>query len=192
MDFELSIKILDKIDNSIFTFEYVEIDFIVNTLHITDIHNHELIYQSIKDKLSDYTTSISQKVIINKHLVQNMIDREIELRESDEWQTKMSLVEDDPMLDWLDVVSKLQIKVVKEFGFTDIKYGLNILRSATNTYDLERIPNYVKFNRATKGILSIDDFAPNPLIHKYSDLSEVKLFDKDDERLLFIFAGAIT
>ena len=128
----------------------------------------------------------------SQQFVQSMIDREIELRDSELWQQKMADTEDLDHTDWLDVVDELQRSIVKEFKFDDIEYGLNVLRSASREYDLERLPNYIKFNRAKKGNLIIGSDAPNPTVLKCDDLESVNLYDVEDKRIQFVFAGALT
>lgn len=139
-----------------------------------------------------FKSFIAKPNYINQEFVQRMIDREVELRKSNEYLSKMTQTEDEGRKDWMNIVEELQEQVVKEFGFENIKYGLHILRTATQVYDLERIPFYVKFNRAKKGHLKIGDNAPNIMLHDIENDNKLIPLYNNDNKITFVFAGVIT
>ena len=151
----------------------------------------------IVDKLikfdSDFINLILDDEKYDQQFCQKMIDREIELRLSDEYQKKMGETEFNGSKDWMDIAEEIQIHIVKEFGFSNIKQGLRILRTATQKYNLERVPFYVKYNRAIKGKLEIGSIAPNPSVHICQSHKIKKLFPfPKQDHITFVFAGAIT
>lgn len=107
-----------------------------------------------------------------------MLQRENELRLSDEYQTRFREAEETSSSSWLDVVNELQEQVVREFHLDDeMDNALLCLRCATQIYpELKDIPLYTKFNRARDGDLQVGDSAPNvPVVQL--DGQESQLFD---------------
>lgn len=100
--------------------------------------------------------------IIPKDTIMKMLERENELRLSDEYQRLYEKVEKGWDMDWLDVTHQLQIRVIKEFNIDDLDDGLYQLRTATQKYpEFSDIPLYVKYNRSRIGDLNVGDDAPN-------------------------------
>jgi hypothetical protein len=160
---------------------------IIDGLGTTDLSE---IYQIIDESLSSLKLSdIYQK--FSQDLVQAMVDREIELRKSKYYMDLMKSTENSGTQDWMDIIEQLQRQVVQEFGFHDLERGLLVLRTASQVYDLERPPFYVTFNRAREGNLKVGDLAPNPMVYKI-DQNQCKLYQESDQRIQFIFAGAVS
>uniref|UniRef100_A0A6B2LE57 F-box domain-containing protein n=1 Tax=Arcella intermedia TaxID=1963864 RepID=A0A6B2LE57_9EUKA len=90
-----------------------------------------------------------------------MLKREDELRLSEEFQKKFA----QPDLNTIHVASEIQEQVVKEFGFEDVKVGVELMRTAPSLYpesqQVRRIPHYQKFNRAKDGALKEGSRIPN-------------------------------
>ena len=86
-----------------------------------------------------------------------MLLRESELRLSSEIQYQMAEAESGNGYNagnrsWLDVVNKIQHKVVTEFKFKDMEMGLNLLRSTWTLFptdkELHNIAHWIKYNKA--------------------------------------------
>lgn len=86
-----------------------------------------------------------------------MLIRENELRLSPDTQKEYSDAELRNDISWMQVTERLQERVVKEFGISDIEHGLTNLRIAHVLYpdepDFKEIPLYVKYNRCRQGDL---------------------------------------
>lgn len=196
-------------------------DRIINpdlNIDITDYHNvHKditkinqmnkselnIIHDEIYDLYYPKNNNNDTKPQISIDLVQKMVDREVELRLSETYLTKMKETESDftSNRDWLDIVDLIQKQVVQEFGFdgNNLNYGLNILRS--EVHNIPNKPFWITQNRASIGNLKVNDIAPNPIVHNliYSDINsettkiiDAKIFDPNDDKINFIFAGSIT
>jgi hypothetical protein len=104
--------------------------------------------------------------VIKHDLLKRMLERENQIRLSEDQQFLYSQVEDiHKGRDWMDLTEDLQLGVVREFGFVgheQEQWALGILRTATQIYpDLKDIPLYVKYNRARRGRLQEGMEMPN-------------------------------
>lgn len=118
-------------------------------------------------EINDVQVNISRDTLIS------MLKYENKLRLSEEWISKM----EDECINNIDsplngymtgnispTINKLQIEVVKKFGYklsSEIDEALKILRSAMSIYpndqEIKNSANYLKYNKIDKGIFKIGD-----------------------------------
>lgn len=122
-----------------------------------------------------------------------MLAREQKLRLSPETQALYA----DLSVDSIAITSDLQVQVVREFGFPD-SY-VQLLRGAANLYTREelafdKLPHYVRFNRSTRGHLSVGSSVPNvPLCFVGQSMQKSLLLrEMDAARTTVIAAGSFT
>ena len=104
---------------------------------------------------------LSKKASREKALVE-MLRREDELRRSSEYQKEMEAAEESASTEWMDVVGRIQDRVVAEANEDDKPepiYTVEELRVAASRHP--HIAHWVKFNRARQGDLKEGDEAPD-------------------------------
>ena len=104
---------------------------------------------------------LSKKASREKALVE-MLRREDELRRSSEYQKEMEAAEESAGTEWMDVVGRIQDRVVAEANEDDKPepiYTVEELREAASRHP--HIAHWVKFNRARQGDLKEGDEAPD-------------------------------
>jgi hypothetical protein len=132
-----------------------------------------------------------------------VVQREEQLRLSDEYQQQFKEIEGRLDIDWIDIVEQdIQVRVIKEFMgefLPDciLKEALFTLRSASTIYPEEPIfqnVHYVKFNRARLGSFrkgdSLKDVSPLWITPQHS----TTLFDKlsTNSKPTILFASSLT
>ncbi len=135
-------------------------------------------------------------------LAKQMLEREKELRLSDDTQAIMKSLEKEPFQminghmcgDWVDYVKLLQKQVLEEFGIEKTEMNLYRFQTLTVKYpELKDIPIQIKYNRAKNSILGEGEFEDLPL--RTLDLEPVQLselLEKGENRHTFVCTGSIT
>lgn len=119
---------------------------------------------------------VSRKATREKALVE-MLRHEDELRRSPEYQKEMEAAEESANTEWMDVVARIQDRVVTEANEDDKPepiYTVEELREAASRHP--GIAHWVKFNRARQGDLKEGDEAPDVAMRDL-DESETTLLE---------------
>lgn len=132
----------------------------------------------------------------SREIVKEMLERENELRLSDDVQRKMAEAEESGMSDWMRVAEQVQKQVAQEFGMSEEK-GLEALRTAAWRFsgdkELLSIPVYIKYNRNRRGDLKEGDKAPDVTLQTLEGASVSLLsMTPANHKPLIVFAGSYT
>ena len=104
-----------------------------------------------------------------------MYRRENELRLSEETQSEMDKYFPDKMEKYDELITTIQKKVLKEFGYQGNEKDLDLFRKSLGMYkndkEVQSIPYYAKHNRAIDGNLKEGD-----------QINDVKLYQIDFEK----------
>ena len=155
------------------------------------------------------TNNIPEKDLIE------LLEKEDIIRKSESTQRWFEEVEKSVDTEWMQVASKIQFDIVKEYLLLqkdlsssssstttttkkvtqkDVKDGVKQLREAARRYPGNEIAHYVKYNRARNCPIQVGDIVPNILLARASNRENVMLLHQcDDKQLpLVLVAGSIS
>lgn len=125
-----------------------------------------------------------------------LLHREAKMRKSPKFQDAMEAAENSVHTEWMDVVIKLQEKIIQDYNEKNTAnvigpISVNCLRLAALRHP--EIAFWVKYNRSREGHLRTGDLAPNvPLIHLKTKKETSLLMGATKKKPIVIVAGSLS
>jgi len=121
----------------------------------------DMFFDSSGKEIFDYLPIVASETKIAKETLLKMLKAETDYRRSKEFQEQYSKKDEAEWL--LSIETKIQLKVLKEFGFGED--SLEKYRAQRGLYDddndVKEAALYIKYDRSNKGTLNIGSTAPN-------------------------------